>query len=346
MEIFTKMCRCSTFLAAIGLVAFFGCGKVDLVDNLKVNQESFTRASSLTVTGQIINPETSIPVSGAIVKTNSFTATTDNNGQFSATLDNFSDSESVKVTKEGHINYEFAVDYTGIADNATLSWNIYLPEREECVWIGPNEGAWYKVTANNTEYVIDFRRGAVDDWTQVCVSQGGLAFGQGIPNAFGLLGINIDTPGNPEGVIFNSPADVRFDLAALLLNYPATPEATIINAAQDAAVGGANTSELSNLLYGINFDAASGGDSNNEGPLVISGFIPGNVIPGIGVTINSAFYFYQTFVDLSTVNNGQTGTVEDGVIVGINGLDGGTILDDNSTEVQDIPHQSVGDGGG
>jgi len=337
MQYLTRLHNRSIYLIAIGLFMLSACGKVEIVELAQTKQESFVRASSLTVGGQVINPETGEPIQGAVVATASFSAVTNADGNFKASLDSFSDSEAVTVTKDGHIVYEFGVNYTGLSDGATLNWEIYLPERETCIWIGPDEGAWYKFTANNTEYVVDVRRGSVDEWVQICVSQGGLAFGTGLNIAFGLPGLSVETPGLVGGTLFNLPLDIRFDVASVLRNYPNLPSNTVAGTGQIAAIGEEINAIVSNILYGTDFT----GSGNPSSSLIINGNIPGNIIPGIGVIFNNVFYPFSVFLDPSTVI-GDDGSID----TGVNGLDGGVILDDNSDEVENIPHQSIGDAGG
>jgi len=144
MQYLTRLNNRSIYLIAIGLFMLAACGKVEIVELAQTKQESFVRASSLTVTGQVLNPETGEPIAGAVVTTASFTATTDAEGYFKASVNSFNDSEAVTVSKEGHIVYEFGVNYTGFSDGSTLNWEIYLPERETCIWIGPDEGEGYE----------------------------------------------------------------------------------------------------------------------------------------------------------------------------------------------------------
>ena len=347
MEYFTRVCKWPSFLLAIGLMVFCGCGKVDYVENVAAKQESFVRTAAVEVVGQVLNPENKLPISGALVKTSSFSTTTDTNGRFRALANNFGDSEAVTVSKDGHINYEFVVDYTGFDNNATFSWLIYLPEQEGCVWVGPNEGAWYRFTANAVEYIVDIRRGSVDEWTNVCVSQGGLAFGRGISSAFGLLGgIDVETPNTAGGVVLNTALDVRLDLQALLLNYPSAPAGTATNLAQTAAAAGSTTAELANIIFGLDPTLVNSGNSA-AGLFIINSFLPGTIIPGVGAIFNNAFFCAAAVENPSNASSCGGGSVNiDDPSLGIIGLAGAIDLNDNPIEVQGIPHQSVGDGGG
>ena len=330
MEIFTKMCRCSTFLAAIGLVAFFGCGKVDLVDDLAFNQESFTRATSLTVTGQVVDPETDLPVAGAKIKSNSFTTTTDSNGKFSANLTSFTDTDVIMVSREGYVDYQFAANYADSSDGATLTWQINLPQRQQCVWVGPNEGAWYRYVSNGVEYVIDIRRGAVREWTEVCVSPNGTVTGEGIGLAFSRGGMISETPRSPGNFLtFLHPVDVR----GFVFAGDTEPDSDT-----DPEVDPDNPGPNGGLV--------------NPGQSLFLYYLPsvGGLIPGGGVIYDATFYpfgFFPTLTDLNTSGN-PDGDAGNGGNSGNSGANSSTPISlvGNPEGVEGLPHQAVGDGGG
>ena len=182
MENFTNRWKWSISIVAIGLFSLCSCGDAILSEDLQESQEFARKSSAVNFSGCIIDPLTCYPVEGAVVTSGETTVTTDADGKFSSIVEESLLSNTVSVEKDGHVPYAFAVDY----DQFEGDIRIDLPTTQVCVWIGPNEGAWYKVTTNDgcVTYRIDILRGSIDIWTEICVGPGGNAYGAGIDGFF------------------------------------------------------------------------------------------------------------------------------------------------------------------
>ncbi len=329
-------------LVTMVFLVLYGCGKVEHTDNLIANTESFSRAIPIEIMGQIIDPETREPVFGAEICAQSFNAFTDRNGEFRASVTSYSDTESIIVTRNGHIRYEFAVDYTTLQDQDDISWQIFLPQREHSFLINSFIRATYTFEANQTEYRVEIPRGTIGPLTRIIVSQGGLAFGPGIRQAFGLPGINIETPDTMNCVVFRNPITVEYDLNSVLTNYLSLPIDNSVLVGQEAALGRENNSEVSEIVYGMDLTVESG-------DIRVTNQIGGNVIPRIGTVVNGTFYDNEISQDPEPfiVEWPKDGTSLPNAndCVGTCVLSGGVNLTGNLEGVNGIPHQSTGDGG-
>ena len=318
----------------------YGCGKVEHTDNLIANTESFSRATSIEIMGQVIDPETREPVIGAEICTPSFSVITDMNGEFKVRVTSYSDTEAVLVNRNGHIRYEFAVDYTTLQDGDEISWQIFLPQRERSFLINSFIRAVYTFEANDTEYHVEIPSGTVGPFTRIIVSQGGLAFGPGIRQVFGLPGVNIETTDTMNCAIFRNPITVEYDLNSVLTNYLSLPIDNSALVGQEAALGGESNSEVSEIVYGMDLTVESG-------DVRVTNNIGGNVIPRIGTVINGTFYDNEISQNpepfIAEAPNDSIPNAND--CVGMCRLSGGVTLTGNLDGVNGIPHQSTGDGG-
>ena len=144
-------------MVAIGFLFLYSCNDAVLVDLIDVPQESANKGSALVnFSGTVIDPLTCEPVGDATITSGATTVTTDSEGRFSEEVEESLLSNTIMVEKEGHVSYSFAANY----DQFTGDIRIDLPTRQVCVWVGPNEGAWYKVTTNDgcVTYRIDILR--------------------------------------------------------------------------------------------------------------------------------------------------------------------------------------------
>jgi len=213
MENFTKRWKWSISIVAIGLITMYGCTDVVMMEELKDSQESFDRNAPINFSGCVIDPLSCRPVANATVTSGATTVTTDSDGKFQTSVEESLLSNSVSVSKDGHVPFSFIVDYNRFKGDIRID----LPRRQQCVWIGPDEGAWYKVSTYNNclTYIIDIFTGSVKNWTEVCIGPGGNAYGAGIDIFFGLASISVAGP-NGEHIEFSKRIDVRYSTEDLL----------------------------------------------------------------------------------------------------------------------------------
>ena len=244
-----------SFCAFALLLCFYlaSCGKTAKIENdLLPNVTSSDRAEEceLIISGRIVNTKNLAPIEGAMVKGTLFEAETDENGEFSVSLSLTEDDiiDDISVTKEGFLIKEFKAYLGSVVQLKTcplvtnISWDIALSERQEGVWVGPKDGAWYKVMdtvatqiTNNDglidtvliarTYTIDVRRGSLDDWAQVFVSPDNSgAVGPGIPSEIRaflveLLRIEVNpdltnssNTSSSNAFVFDKPLDIRWTI--------------------------------------------------------------------------------------------------------------------------------------
>ena len=327
MKYFTKKCKWFVFLTAIGLVAFYGCGKIEQVDDLAtlqaLQEESFVRGEGvkveLQVQGTVIDPITCLPLANATVTTGSFSTITDVNGNFTADINTTDNAEIITVNKDGYVNYDFPVSYRSSPNGTTLNWTINLSPRQSCVWVGPEEGAWYRITVSGVEYTIDIRRGTVDAWTQICTGPSGSAIGQGIPLAYAAIGLSVETP-EAADVVFNFPVDVRYNSLEAFGSKGGIGSGSIhTETVNDLIAAGASLQEIGDALYGANNYTIS-----PSGAFVFNIPFSSEYVLIAGLQAGGFLFSFQA----------------DGL------FDEATPLINEAGSVEGIPHQSVGDGGG
>lgn len=180
------------------LLVILGC-KGDKIEDISlipdVSSKSRSNKCKLIITGRIVDTKNLKPIEGAIVSSSFFTTTTNKDGSFKAILELAENDHSdiVTITHEGYLKNTFPVFYNTIYDtdncpNVTnIDWKIGLSARKTCVWVGKNEGVWYKImdTVATTSidkfgqvdtllktkvYAVDIRRGALKDYANLCVS--------------------------------------------------------------------------------------------------------------------------------------------------------------------------------
>ena len=249
-----KVFKKYTGLSAIALLVCLylaSCGKTAKIENdVLPNIASSERADEceLIINGRIVNTKNLVPIEGAKIEGEQFEAMTDENGEFRVSLSLTEDGiiDDIKVTKKGFLIKEFKAYLGSVAQLETcplvtnISWDIALSERKEGVFVGPSDGAWYKVmdtvatqiTTNDgisdtifvpRTYVIDVRRGSLDEWGHVFVSpDNSRAIGPGIPSEIRVflvdlfrIEVNPDlnnflSASSRNTLTFNKPIDIRW----------------------------------------------------------------------------------------------------------------------------------------
>ncbi len=244
-------------LVLVMLVYLSSCGKLDKIDGMEaaLNTTSSSRSSKceLIISGRVVNTKNLEPIAEARVESSQFVAETDANGEFSVTLTIEEDGlvDDITVRKDDFIVKEFKAFYGSLVTVGScpavtnISWDIGLSELKQDVWVGPNDGAWYKVmdtvatqftndlglldTAFVTNvYTLDIRRGSFDTWKNVIISpDNSRAVGPGIPispSNFVIVhfDIQVNDGNGTNGLqqvassrgeeVFLKPLDIRFPL--------------------------------------------------------------------------------------------------------------------------------------
>ena len=313
-----------------------------MMEELKETEASFNRNAPITLSGQVIDPLTCLPVEGATITSGSVTLTTDADGNFQESVNTDDLGNVFTVEKEEHISYEFAVNFKEFDGNIRID----LPERQNCVWVGRNEGAWYKVTTNDgcVEYIVDMFGSTFEEWTEVCIGPGGNAYGAGIDEFFAQPSVSIETPDNPNAKIVKL-VDVRFDprdlLAAGKKSSCLSPGSSIAAA---CAAGVTDQTDILSVLYGVDNNTIT-----KNGDVVIKVPTQGTVIPGVGI-----IHTHEDFTSGFASNTAESRNVVTSMFIchflpdGSLGPPIPVILDENGDlpDFPGVPHQSVPDGDG
>lgn len=217
-------------LLLVGLLTSMGC-RVDKaeLDELVDQQESFatSRAENVTITGTVLDPKTWNPIVGATVTIGDYSTTTNALGFYSLDLEETGLGAIVTVTKEGRVDLRFPVDFRRYNDNATVHWNIELPEIQKTISFTPGIeqevtffylGVWYKVIVPAD---------AASKSLEISVGPTGTVVGEGISGAFALTGLFLETPHKC----------FQFD-NKIMFKYDA------VNAATNGGVGSANRNAM------------------------------------------------------------------------------------------------------
>lgn len=276
MENFTRRWKWSISVLAIGLLTIYGCSDVVMIEELKETQESFDRNAPIDFSGCVIDPLTCEPVANATVTSGATTLTTDADGKFHTKVEVNQLSNTVQVEKEGHVPFSFFIDYSEYDGDIRID----LPTQQSCVWIGPSEGAWYKVSTNDdcVTYIVDIFAGSVDKWVEICIGPGGNAYGNGVDLFFSQPSISIDTP-DEEDVEFLKDVDVRIDLQDLL---DAANKSMCLAEESSLAIPGlqglTDPDDILTVLFGSGNFAERIGDR-----LISTSQVSGTIIPGVGI---------------------------------------------------------------
>ncbi len=241
------------------IILLSSCGKLDKIDGIEAlpDPSSTSRAEQceLIVSGRIVNTKNLEPIAGAIISGEQFTTKTNTNGEFSATLSLAEDDivDDITVSKEGFLDKKFKAFYGSVVQLnncpaiTNIDWDIALSERQEGVWVGEKEGAWYKIMDTvatrvpNSEgieetvlftnvYTVDIQRGSFDEWRNVVISPNhSRAMGPGLPievSNFVLVHFDIEVLWGSNGVVQQSASSRGEDLflKPLEITFP-LPEA-------------------------------------------------------------------------------------------------------------------------
>ena len=276
MENFTRRWKWSISVLAIGLLTVYGCSEAVLIEDLKETQVSFDRNAPIDFSGYVIDPQTCEPVANATVTSGVTTLTTDAEGKFQTEVEGSLLSNTVLVEKEGHVPYCFFIDYSEYDGDIRID----LPTQQSCVWISPDEGAWYKVSTNDDciTFVIDIFSGSVDRWVEICIGPGGNAYGNGVDLFFSQPSISIDTP-DEECVEFLKDVDVRIDLQDLL---DAARKSMCLAEESSLAIPGLQ--ELTDIddIISVIFGTDNVVERFND-RLISKSPVSGTTIPGVGI---------------------------------------------------------------
>jgi len=216
-----------------------------------VTSSSRSSQCDLIISGRIVNTKDLEPIAEAVISGEQFSAVTDENGEFSAAVTLTEDGivDDITVEKEGFLIKEFRAFLGSVAQLNTcpavtnISWDIALSESLEGVWVGPTEGAWFKIMDTlateiideegmldtlliTNVFTIDIRRGSFDEPRRVTISPDhSRASGPGLPielQNFVLISFNVDIFDGSNGLqaiassrnepVFLKPLDIRFPL--------------------------------------------------------------------------------------------------------------------------------------
>lgn len=339
------------------LVYLSSCGKLDKIDGMEaaLNTTSSSRSSQceLIITGRVVNTKNLEPIADAMVESSQFSARTDENGQFSTTLTIEEDGivDDVTITKGGFVIKSFKAYYGSLVTVGTcpavtnISWDIGLSELKEDVWVGPKDGAWYKImdtvateftnalglldTALITNvYTIDIRRGSFNDWKNVIISpDNSRAVGPGIPievSNFVIVHFDIQVNDSENGLqqvassrneeVFLKDLDIRFPLPSAVSPH----DYSVIDLADLGIDGsGINLDGQGNIIY---FETEDGQFCIVYNPLLLE-----VVQPALEAIANGS-----SLEEINEIiNDGLTSLAEMGEG---NGLGGGSTMVDTDVE--------------
>jgi len=223
-----------------------------------ITSSSRSNQCDLIISGRIVNTKNLDPIPDAVISGEQFSAITDENGEFSVSISLIEDrvTDVITVKKEGFLVKEFKAFFGSVAqlntcpDITNISWDIAISEQQEGVWVGPKDGAWYKIMDTvatrclNDEgieevflitniYSLDIRRGAFDEPRKVIVSlDHSRATGPGLPSElkdFVIVSFNVEVLGGSDGLqsiasssneeVFLLPLDIRFQLPSAFNPY-------------------------------------------------------------------------------------------------------------------------------
>lgn len=236
------------FLLGISMLFLFFAGcKGDKIEDINLIPDVSSRSRSgscdLVISGRVMDTQNLKPLKDAILSSDLFVTETDKDGNFRVTVkvSAIQDLDFLTVTRFGYlpqtipIFYDSVLDLEECPDITNIDWKIGLSKRKECLPIGKEEGAWYKImdtVANevinelglldtiyrSTIYDVDVRRKSINEYVNLCISpDNSFAYGLGIlvnHNLFRLANFVIedaDNPGNkvnllkPLEIIFSSP---------------------------------------------------------------------------------------------------------------------------------------------
>lgn len=345
--------RMVLLLVAMGLLTVFtSCGNLDKkeMEEIEDLQESFpsstVRAELVTITGTILDPETQEPLEGVSVTIGTETAITDENGFYSITLEETNAGALVVVDLEGYVDLVFPVSFENYTDGDSVDWAITLPESQPASNFTPGEETVDTFTYLGVVYTVTIPADATDSAIPVSVGPSGTVVGAGISGSFATVGVHVET--EEEDFNFDNEVGVSYDpLEAATsggigsINPAATepdapPEAAAaaaavqdaVDAAQEILDEGGDPSDANAAFVEELYEGADEVSINEDGEVVIVTTVEGGVLPGNGVVTEDG--------NLTPIDE-EGEPIEDEVVV---------IIDEETGEVPDIPHQSTADGDG
>ena len=213
----------------IGLVLILGC-KGDKIEDIDLIPDlaSSSRVGScdLVISGRVMDTKNLQPIGGAAVHSTLFSAETDDDGNFrvEVAISVIDDPAFITISKYGYLSqtvpifYDAVLDLNDCPDITNIDWKIGLSAKQECVIVGKDEGAWYKImdtvaseivnefglldTIYSTNiYEVDVRRRSLEEYANLCVSpDNSFAYGPGIlinHSLFRVASFVIEDANNP-----------------------------------------------------------------------------------------------------------------------------------------------------
>ncbi len=363
MKAFLNFKSALLLLLVVGLFTSFGCGveKAE-IDELVDVQESFpaatSRAENVTISGTITDPENvdpftgeQLPLANAVVIIGTDTVLTDEDGNFSITLEDAGAGAVVRVDLDGHVDLVFPVSFADYEDNSSVDWSINLPESQLTTDFEPGTAVLDTFFYLGVPYVVEIPADAADQPIEIAIGPAGTVVGAGISGAFAVTGVHIETPEenfefDNEIAISYNPVDAAqsggigsANPAALEPDAPegaaaAAEEVEDAIAAAEAVIdAGGDPEDAAAAFVEEIYDGADEVSVDEDGNVVVVDTVEGSVLPGTGVVTEE-----DTLEQID--ENGEP-------VEGENGEEGGVdLIDEETGEVPSVPHQGTADGGG
>ncbi len=214
----------------ICLVLLLGC-KGDKIEDIELIPDltSSSRVGScdLVISGRVMDTKNLQPIKGAAIHSTLFSAKTDQDGNFRVELaiSVIDDPAFITISKSGYLSQTVPIFYDAVLglndcpDITNIDWKIGLSAKQECVRVGKDEGAWYKIMDTVASeivnefgvldtiysanlYEVDVRRKSLEEYANLCISpDNSFAYGPGIlvnHNLFRVASFVIEDGDNPE----------------------------------------------------------------------------------------------------------------------------------------------------
>jgi len=346
----------------MGLFVLVGCDvdQADMDDVVDL-QESFaasSRAENITISGIVTDPGNldtltgePIPLANVKVKIGSDSTFTDANGFYSISLEETGPGAVVKVELEDHVDLIFPVDFSNYADNATETWSMTLPETQDTFAFEPGAPLSGSFEYLGVLYFVDIPADVALLPIEIAVSPAGTVVGPGISGAFAITGIHIETPeedfefDNEVAVAYNpliaaqnngigsiNPAALEEDAPGGAAEAAEEAEAAL-EVAQDIIDAGGTLADATTAYIEELYDDADEVSVDDNGNIVIVDTVEGSVLPGTGVVTEE-----DTLVQID--EEGEPVVDENGEEEEVD------LVDEETGETTDIPHQGTADGEG
>ncbi len=221
--------RSSFWGSLIFLVLILGC-KGDKIEDIDLIPDLASRSRigscDLVISGRVVDTKNLQPIRGAAIHSTLFSAETDNDGNFRVELaiHVIQDPNFITISKSGYISQTVPIflntvlDLNNCPDITNIDWKIGLSEKQECVIVGKDEGAWYKIMDtvasevvneigildtifSATIYEVDVRRKSLEEYANLCISpNNNFAYGPGIlihHSLFRIANFIVEDANNP-----------------------------------------------------------------------------------------------------------------------------------------------------